>query len=139
MNSRIILADQDESVRKMITRVLMGAGYSVIPAATAGEAMQIFEAEHPDLILLDVELPDQPWPQTVTRLRLQDPVIPIILLTDWPKPYEQAVQRGVDALIEKPIDLPLLLNRIRECLSATPRSPENPATSNAAAHAVSKG
>jgi CheY-like chemotaxis protein len=114
---KILVADDDSSVRKMVTRVLETAGYAALAVPTGEEAVARFMAARPDLALLDLKAPDHTGWELYEQLSRLDPMVPVILLTAWPGQYEQAVQRGIDALMEKPLDLPLLLKTIQRLVS----------------------
>ncbi len=117
MKKRILIADDDESVRKMVARVLESAGYAVSQTATGREAVAKFRVTPPDLVLLDVKMPDEDGWAAFELMSGLAPLVPVIVITAWSDQYEQAVQRGIDALMEKPLDLPLLLKTIEELLA----------------------
>ena len=117
---KILIADDDESVRKMVARVLESAGYGTLLAKDGCEAVAKSRTEEPDLILLDVRMPEQGGWEAFEEIGKAAGLIPVIVITAWPNQYEQAVQRGIDALMEKPLDLPLLLQTIENLL----REPE---------------
>jgi phosphoserine phosphatase RsbU/P len=117
---RILIADEDESVRKMVARVLESAGYSTVLAGDGREAVAKSRAAQPDLILLDVKMPEQGGWEAFEQISEAADLIPVIVITAWPDQYKQAVRRGIDALMEKPLDLPLLLQTIESLL----REPE---------------
>ncbi|HWX22085.1 MAG TPA: response regulator [Candidatus Binatia bacterium] len=117
MKKTILLADDDDSVRKMVARVLETAGYSVTQAATGPEAVAKSRAREPDLILLDLKLPEQEGWQVFEQISRFNPLLPVVVITAWPNQYEEAIRRGIDALMEKPLDLPVLLQTIRDLLA----------------------
>jgi len=112
----ILLADDDESVRKMVARVLESAGYKVLLAGSGREAAAKCRGGRPDLLLLDLRMPEQGGWETFEHINHLAPLTPIIVITALPNQYEQAFQRGIDALMEKPLDLPLLLGTIETLL-----------------------
>ena len=116
MNKRVLLADDDESVRKMVGRVLESAGYQVLQASTGNEAVAKFRTCQPHLVLLDLKMPDQEGWEAFEQLSRYDPLVPVIIITAWPNQYDEAVARGIDALMEKPLDIPLLLRTIQMLL-----------------------
>jgi len=116
MKKRILIAEDDEPVRKMLGRVLESSDYSVLTASTGPEAVAGFSAARPDLVLLDLGAPDQAGWENLLQIREIEPLVPVVAITAWPEQYEQAVQRGIDALMEKPLDLPLLMDTIRGLL-----------------------
>ncbi|HWW00012.1 MAG TPA: response regulator [Candidatus Acidoferrum sp.] len=117
---KILIADDDASVRKMVARVLESAGYSTVLASGGREAVAKSRSTQPDLILLDVKMPEQGGWEAFEHISRVAALIPVIVMTAWPNQYEQVVQRGIDALMEKPLDLPLLLRTIEGLL----REPE---------------
>lgn len=117
MKQRILLADDDESVRKLVGRVLESAGYAVVQAATGREAASELIASRPDLVVLELQMPDQAGWDAFDSVRQLDSVIPVIATTAWPNQAREASRRGIDALIEKPLDLALLLSSIKKFLT----------------------
>ena len=116
MKKRILLADDDDSVRKMVARVLESAGYQVLQAATGREAVAQFRDGQPHLVLLDLKMPDQDGWRAFEEVNQQNCQVPVIVITAWPNQNEAAARRGIDALMEKPLDLPLLLQTIGNLL-----------------------
>jgi DNA-binding NtrC family response regulator len=121
MNKTILLADDDASVRKMVARVLETAGYSVTQAGTGREAIARCVARQPNLVLLDLKLAEEDGWEVFEQVSRLNPMLPVIVITAWPNQYEEAVRRGIDALMEKPLDMPLLLQTIHDLLA----EPEN--------------
>ena len=119
MRKQILLADDDESVRKMIARVLESAGFQVVNASTGSEAVVRFCSSRPDLVLLDLRMPDQDGWETFEQINRRDQRVPIVVITAWPNQQEQAAARGIDALMEKPLDMALLLATIQKSLTET--------------------
>lgn len=113
---KILIADDDGSVRKMVARVLESAGYATLLASDGREAVAKFRSAQPDLILLDVKMPEEGGWVAFEQINRVSALTPVIVITAWPNQYEQAVQRGIDALMEKPLDLPLLLRTIENLL-----------------------
>jgi DNA-binding NtrC family response regulator len=117
MNRKVLLVDGDESVRRMVARVLDSVGYDVLLADTGRPALEAFSSEHPDLVVVDLKAPGEGGWRDFDAIRKLDPHVPVVATTTWPNQYESAVQRGISALLEKPLDLPLLLDVIRGLLS----------------------
>ncbi|HEV2211566.1 MAG TPA: response regulator [Verrucomicrobiae bacterium] len=115
MNRRkILLADGDEPVRKMLSRVLESAGYEAVLARDIPEAMEQVQAARPDLLLLDMENPSQQ--SLLQPLREAEPDLPVILMTGWRSGANRALRESSGPVLEKPLDLGLLLQRIEELL-----------------------
>jgi len=116
MRKTILLADDDVSVRTMIGRVLESAHYRVIQAGTGREAASQFLNGPPDLVLLDLNMPDKDGWEAWDIMRTLHPFVPVIVITARPNQHDQARKMRIDALMEKPLDLHLLLKTIRQLL-----------------------
>ena len=116
MKRKILLADDDASIRKMLGEVLVSEEYEVIFAATGREAGAKFIAELPDLVLLDLNMPDRDGWDAFELMASTHPLVPVIVITAMSRQYHRAADAGVDALMEKPLDIPLLLKTIRDYL-----------------------
>jgi CheY-like chemotaxis protein len=112
VKKRILLVDDDPGIREMLGRVLESEHYEVELAGTGREAVAKFAADPPDLVLLDLNMPDLDGWEAIDRITRTHPYTSVIVITARPKQYEQAVALAVDALMEKPLDLPLLLAAI---------------------------
>ena len=117
MKKRILLADDDPGIREMLGRVLESEQYEVVLAGTGREAVAKFAAHLPDLILLDLNIPDLDGWEAIDRITRTHPFASVIVITARPKQYEQAAGMFIDALMEKPLDLALLLAAIAELLA----------------------
>jgi DNA-binding response OmpR family regulator len=117
MNTRrILLADDDESVRRMVGRVLESEHYVVLQARTGREAISAALSGAPDLVLLDIGMPEKDgWEafELIDRIR---PFVPVIVITGRASQRDRATQAGIDALMEKPLDLTALLKTIHDLL-----------------------
>ena len=98
--ARVLIIDDDELVRRLLEEHLSNEGYEIISASMAEDGYALAEESPPDLILLDVNLPDATGFQMCGRFR-QNPMtesIPIIMMTDaarWPNQQ----QIGMDSVI----------------------------------------
>ena len=115
----ILLSDDDRSVRELLGRVLESEHYEVVYAKTGREAVARFQAGPPDLVLLDLNMPEQDGWEVFGQICAKDPLVPVIVITARPEQHTQAIELGIDALMEKPLDLPLLLDTIRTLLEET--------------------
>lgn len=117
MKKRILIADEDPSVRKALGKVLEEEGYDIILAADGDEVLQGFEAGSVDLVLLDIGLPiKNGWDKFDCVMRLV-PALPIIILTGRANQYDVDVAAGIGALMEKPLDVGKLLQTTKELLT----------------------
>ena len=128
--AKVLLAEDDEFSRDMLVRRLKRQGYEMIAAADGREALRAVREHHPDVILMDLNMPGMDG-QTAMRLLKSDPrsfKIPIIVLTACAslEDVAEAVAAGCYAYETKPIVLSRLVERIEEALR--PPAPEPSAT-----------
>jgi DNA-binding response OmpR family regulator len=115
----IVVADHDPAVRRLISRVLESAGYEVRASEVGRQAIALCNSVDPDLVVVDVDTPEVEGKSTLAHLAETDHGVPLIVVTARADKFEPAVQRRTYALMEKPLDLPLLLERIRELLNVS--------------------
>ena len=101
---RILVVDDDPSVREMLTRVLLGEGYLALSASDGAEALEIAAGASVDLVLLDLNMPVKNGWDTFERLTAENPLLPIIVITARPNQLFTALGSGVGALLEKPLE-----------------------------------
>ena len=117
MKKRILLADDDPGIREMLGRVLESEHYEVVLAGTGREAVAQFAAKSPDLVLLDLNMPDLDGWEAIDLITTTHPFVSVIVITARPKQYDQAADMAVDALMEKPLNLPILLEAIAKLVA----------------------
>jgi DNA-binding response OmpR family regulator len=119
MKPKLLVVDDDHSVRESLTKLLEAEQYEVYAARDAVEAMDHFNSKPMDLVVLDINLGvDNGW-KVFETMTIKNPFVPTIVITaEWGQ-REQAVTLGVEGLIEKPIDVPAFLKMIRELLAET--------------------
>src|SRR4028118_1474008 len=121
--SKILLVEDNEMNRDMLSRRLMRRGHEVVMAFDGESGLALAESEAPDLILMDMSLPLlDGW--EATRCLKASPVtqhIPVIALTAhaMPSDRDKALEAGCDDYDTKPIELPRLLEKIDALLAAT--------------------
>ena len=113
----ILLADDDAAIRQTLGQVLILEQYSVIFAATGREAAAKFISHLPDLVLLDLNMPDRDGWDAFHLMNSTHPSVPVIIITAMPHQHQRAAESGVAALLEKPLDIQSLLKAIRDILS----------------------
>jgi two-component system, OmpR family, KDP operon response regulator KdpE len=114
---QILVVDDEPAIRRTVRTNLTGHGYAVREAETGGEALQKHAAERPDLILLDLGLPDMDGLDVIREIRAQAPT-PIIILSvrDAEREKVSALDLGADDYLTKPFGADELLARIRVAL-----------------------
>jgi len=119
---RILLVDDEPQIRRFL-RIGLGAhGYTVLEAAGGGDALKMAALEAPDLVLLDLGLPDMDGREVIVRLREWTDV-PVIVLSVRTAEAEKvaALDAGADDYVTKPFGIGELLARIRAALRARDR------------------
>ena len=123
----ILLVDDEESVQKLLTYPLEREGFRVIQARDGGEALERFEADHVDLIVLDLMLPKIDGLEVCRRIRATSSV-PIIMLTARDDEVDKVLglEIGADDYITKPFSIREFRSRVRALLrrAAAPRPGE---------------
>jgi DNA-binding NtrC family response regulator len=117
MTKRILLADDDASVRETLGRVLELEHYEVVLAGGGRDALAKLRADPPDLVLLDLSVPEQNGWQAFEAMCRAAPRVPILIITAIPHQAKRAAQRGAVALMEKPLHLPRLLQVLNDLLA----------------------
>ncbi len=116
LKRKILLVDDDALIRRVVTKSLVAAGFQVLAIGAAHEALPSARANQPDLILLDVMMPEMSGYEVCQQLR-DDPqtaTMPIIMLTamDEPEAVVKGLQTGADDYITKPFNIEELVSRI---------------------------
>lgn len=117
MKARLLVIDDDASIRKSIKKVLQREGYEVLLAADGLEALDRYDFKETDLVLLDLNLPTRRGWDVFEEITAENPCLPIVVITGDPAQYRIAKIAGVSAFIEKPVDAPVLLQTIRDVLA----------------------
>ena len=117
MKKRLLLVDDDPAVRESLANVLVGENYEVVPATNGLEAIEIASKIALDLVLLDLNLPKKNGWDTFEILARQNPRTPVVIITARANQLFPALASGVGALMEKPLDLPKLLQTITNLLN----------------------
>jgi len=117
-NARILIVDDDENIRKVLTTILEEEGYDVESMETAKKAIERTKRKFYNLALIDIRLPDMEGIELLTRMKEATPRMRKIIITGYPTLQNAigAVNRGADAYILKPFDMEKVLGTIREQL-----------------------
>ena len=117
MAYRILLVEDDPSIRELTTIGLRAAGYEVVDAADGRQALDRFASEQPDAVVLDIMLPVLDGLAVCRTIRLES-AVPIIMLTARTDAFDvvAGLEAGADDYVRKPFELPELIARLRVAL-----------------------
>jgi two-component system KDP operon response regulator KdpE len=126
---RILVVDDEPQIRRIMRTTLTGAGYEVDDAKTGEEALEKLRDYHPDLVLLDMNMPGMGGLAACREIR-SGAGVGIIMLTvrNSEKDKVEALDAGADDFINKPFSTPELLARIRAALRRVPASSQSSPT-----------
>ena len=117
---RILVVEDNENNMYLISVFLKKKGYEVIPAKTGEEGVKLAVAEKPDLVLMDIQLPDIDGLEATKRIRksVANGEVPIIAITSHAMTgdREKFLKAGCDGYIEKPINPDTFLSEIEKFL-----------------------
>ena len=117
----IMVVEDYDDTRLLLKQGLEILGYSVLEASNGQEAVDIADREHPDLILMDLDLPILDGIAATQRIRQQQHMsgVPIVAVTAYPLSYSRvkAFAKGCDEYMPKPIDMSELARVVNRYLS----------------------
>lgn len=120
MTRRILIVEDQEDNRKILRDLLTSAGFALLEATTGEEGVSLAETEHPDLILMDIQLPGLDGYEATRRIKATPALrhIPIIAVTSYALSGDdvKAREAGCDAYVTKPYSPRALLAKVREYL-----------------------
>lgn len=125
--ARVLVIDDEKQIRRMLNIALTGNGYNIAESATGHEGLNRAAIFHPDIIILDLGLPDCDGNDVIRKLR-EWTQIPIIILSVREQENEKikALDAGADDYITKPFSMGELLARIRVALRHSTKTGDEP-------------
>jgi two-component system KDP operon response regulator KdpE len=121
---RVLAIDDEPQIRKFLRISLDAQGYEVVEAATAAEGIRRCAADQPDLIVLDLGLPDQDGLKVIPELRrLTDAPIIVLSVRADEQDKVDALDAGANDYVTKPFGIEELVARVRVALRARPQAP----------------
>lgn len=119
--NRILIADDRANSRELLGTILEGAGYEVVEAENGMEALVVARDVHPDLIILDLQMPVLDGFGAIAQLRQDEGLrkTPVIALTAnaMPGDRERALDAGFDTYLSKPVGLVALREEVSRLLN----------------------
>jgi len=117
VDARILLVEDDPSIREVTALGLRAAGFEVLTAADGAEGVDRWRRERPDLVLLDVMLPKLDGLEVCRQIR-RESTVPVVMLTARADTIDVVVglETGADDYVTKPFEMPELVARLRAAL-----------------------
>ncbi len=119
--ARVLIADDIPDTREILMIGLQRAGFEVMQAENGAVALRMVESEKPDVLLLDLRLPEIDGLAVLKQLRARGAHPPIIIMTasNHPVELERALAAGADAYILKPFRLAEVVSVVRQYVAQT--------------------
>jgi DNA-binding NtrC family response regulator len=115
----ILVVEDEESIRRLMSSILGLEGYEVCVAGTAAEGLATFQQSVVDVVITDLGLPDQSGWEVARQVKEASPKTPVILITGWGVTIdpEEARRRSVDFFLPKPFEFDELEGLIARALA----------------------
>lgn len=117
MKNRILIIDPDVAVREALKKVLQDAGSCVALAQDGQQGLCRLNDEAFDLLLMDLHLPEENGWDILEQVTNAFPLLPVVILTGLAHQGRAALAAGAGAFLEKPPEVPVLLNTIQHLLA----------------------
>jgi two-component system cell cycle response regulator DivK len=115
---RVLVVEDNEKNLKLVRDVLEATGYRTLEATTGAQAVELATQHTPDLVLMDIRLPDIDGVEALRRLRADERTasIPVLAVTAqaMQDDRERFLAAGFDNYLSKPVDVVELINAVRE-------------------------
>lgn len=120
--TRVLVVEDNERNLKLVRDVLQYAGYEIIEASTGEDGVELAQSLSPDVILMDLQLPDIDGMEALRRIR-ESPVtadVPVIAVTAFAMQDDRAraIDAGFDGYLEKPLNVRELPAQVQQFLTA---------------------
>jgi len=115
---RILVVEDNPKNMKLVRDVLQATGYRILEATTGGRAVELASEHRPDLVLMDIQLPDIDGVEALVRLRADErtAAIPVLALTAQAMEgdRERFLAAGFDGYVSKPVDIVALVATVKQ-------------------------
>ena len=127
MSASILIVDDEESILTSLSSILQDEGYDVVVAKNGGEALRIYTTDPPDLMLLDIWMPEMDGMETLRRVRELVPAAQVMMMSGHGsiETAVKAIKLGAYDYIEKPLSLENVTLRVKHALDQHRLEQEN--------------
>jgi two-component system response regulator AtoC len=107
---KVLVVDDEYLIRYSLKRIIEGEGYAVCTAGSGQEALRLFEEQVPDIVILDIHLPDSNGLSLLRTIKERRPAVAAIMATGCPDALNrvEAMKMGALDYLEKPVDMNIL-------------------------------
>jgi len=113
---KIMVVDDEEAIRVLYEEEFEEEGYEVISCINGDEALEMFDKEKPDLVILDIAMPGISGLEILSKIKEKSPKTPVIMSTAYSHYKDDFYTYVADAYIVKSPDLTELKNKVRELI-----------------------
>ncbi len=113
---KIMVVDDEEAIRMLYEEEFEDEGYEVISCSNGDEALELFEKEKPDLVILDIAMPGISGLEVLSKMKEESPSTPVIMSTAYSHYKDDFYTYVADAYIVKSPDLTELKDKVKELL-----------------------
>ncbi len=114
--AKILIVDDEAALLKVYAEELSAEGHEVVSARDGKEALKLLSAEKPQLVIMDIRMPQMDGVETLVAMLGKNRTIPVILHTAHPEYRENYMTWGAEAFVLKSSDLGPLKKKVREIL-----------------------
>lgn len=120
---RVLLAEDEDTVREFVSRVLTMNGHSVLEACDGAHAVELMNQHHFDLLITDIVMPVMDGISLALKVRATRPDVPILLMTGYANERQRAHNLAVliEGLISKPFNKDQLMQAVNDALEGRER------------------
>ena len=122
MARSVLIVDDAAFMRMMIRNILVGDGYVVHEAVNGRDAVEKYGAVHPDLVTMDITMPEMDGLEAIRRIRQLDPDARVLVVSAMGQQQliVEALESGALDFVVKPFQPAKVLEKVRKCLQPTP-------------------
>ena len=115
----LLVVDDESEIVDQIKEYFEDEGFRVMTAETGGEGIEIAKREHPNILILDMKLPDIPGLTVLRAVKATSPLTKVITVTGYidQTMFDQAEELGRDSFLQKPFDLEILKREVDKLIS----------------------
>ena len=130
---RVLVVDDEDAIRELLAMICAYEGWEVRTAATGAAALSAVRAEAPDVVLLDLMLPDVDGLTVLRRIRADLPALPVVMVTARDSAADRAalLAAGATGLVPKPFGVAALTGEVRRVAGAAAATPVPGSTASA--------